>query len=159
MNSDKLNSNDTCSKLTITNLIVGLFYIYSNIFLFNPLIALFAISMFLTYNVFNLIWDKSKKILSAFLISVFFVIIVIIFVDLTHFQSLQSHITTQRCTNSNILKSDSDSFQSYIQLNYVPPNDTIQNKEFNIIFIETSSNKNYIDFKESCALGSCFFIR
>lgn len=158
MNSDKLNSNDTCSKLTKPILIVGLFYIYSNIFLFNPLIALFAISMFITYNVFNLIWDKSKKIMSSFLISVFLTIIAIIFFDLTHFQALQSHIAKDRCINSNILKDDSDSFQNYIQSNYVPQNNTIQSKEFNIIFIETSLNKNYIDFKESCALGSFFFL-
>ena len=134
------NTSDLKKKLSKSILICGLFYIYTNIFLFNVFITLFALSALILYYISLIVWDRTNKALSCIIIAVYGTIISLIFVDLVHNKYYNDLRIVYEPPYSKIIYSNA-SFQDF-------------SDPFNIILIETNLNRRLTDFKQNCAIES-----
>jgi hypothetical protein len=116
--------------------ILSLFYLYSNVLLSDPFMSLLGISCIIFCYVASITWNKTNKAMSILIFIVFFILQTIMFFDLLH------------------------SFMIKIELNNIKMNkfyfQTITEPKSNIIFIETSTNRNgnFLNFKQNCAIES-----
>lgn len=118
-------------------ILVCLFYIYANIFLFNSFAALFILSILVLCAISTLIWDKTKKIQSSVKIFFFVFVLIGIFFDLLHLKSFETNFYKREMYDSKLEE-----------------NNTVK---LNIIFVETNLKRANFSFRDNCAIESAAY--